>query len=97
MVFKFSSIKLGLHSSDNNFKCLSQEFSGEQLKLVKQKGVYLYEYTDSFNFFKDKLPDRWEFYSSLKDDVLVKIFFLHAIDVWNVFKMNTMVIMVIFI
>ena len=48
-------------------------------------------------FFKDKLPDRWEFYNSLKDDVLVKNFFLHAIDVWNVFKMNTMVIMVIFI
>ena len=29
---------------DNDFKYLSQEFTSEQLKLVKQKGVYPYEY-----------------------------------------------------
>ena len=29
--------------SDNDFKYLSQEFTSEQLKLVKQKGVYPYE------------------------------------------------------
>ena len=29
--------------SDNDFKHLSQEFSGEFLKLVKQKGVYPYK------------------------------------------------------
>ena len=34
--------------SDNDFKHLSQEFTGEYLKLVKQKGVYQYEYMDSF-------------------------------------------------
>ena len=45
--------------SDNDFKCLSEEFSGDLLKLVKQKGVYPYEYTDSFErFSEDKLLDR---------------------------------------
>ena len=34
--------------SDNDFKYRSEEFSGEFLKLVKQKGVYPYEYMDSF-------------------------------------------------
>ena len=34
--------------SDNDFKYLSEKFSGEFLKLVKQKGVYPYEYMDSF-------------------------------------------------
>ena len=34
--------------SDNDFKYLSEEFSGEFLKLVKQKGVYPYEYMESF-------------------------------------------------
>ena len=34
--------------SDNGFNHLSQEFSGEVLELVKQKGVYPYEYMDSF-------------------------------------------------
>ena len=38
--------------SDNNFKCLSQEFIGDLLKLIRQKGVYSYQYIDSFkNFF----------------------------------------------
>ena len=48
--------------------CLSEELSGKFLKLVKQKGVYPYEYMDSFEkFFEDKLPDECEFLSSLKD------------------------------
>ena len=29
--------------SDNDFKCLSEEFSGEFLELLKQKRVYPYE------------------------------------------------------
>ena len=37
--------------SDNDFKYLSEEFSGEFLKLVKQKGVYPYEYMGSFRKF----------------------------------------------
>ena len=37
--------------TDNDFKYLSKEFNGEQLNLVKQKGVYPYEYMDSFKKF----------------------------------------------
>ena len=37
--------------TDNDFKYLSKEFDGEQLNLVKQKGVYPYEYMDSFKKF----------------------------------------------
>ena len=37
--------------SDNDFKHLSQELRGEFLRLLKQKGVYPYEYMDSFKFF----------------------------------------------
>ena len=37
--------------SDNNFKYLSEEFSGEFLRLVKQKVVYPYEYMDNFKSF----------------------------------------------
>ena len=29
--------------SDNDFRYLSQEFSGDLLELIKQKGVYPYE------------------------------------------------------
>ena len=34
--------------SDNDFKHLSQEISGDLLKLVKQKGVYPYEYMNTW-------------------------------------------------
>ena len=66
-------IKISLDSlvkslTDDNFKYLSQEFNGEQLNLAKWKGVSPYEYMNSFEkFSEDKLPDRREFYSSLKD------------------------------
>ena len=58
---------------NNDFKCLSEEFSGNLLKLVKQKGVYPCEYINSFKkFSEDKLPDRCKFFSSLKMNVSVK-------------------------
>ena len=39
--------------SDNDFKHLSLEFSGNLLELVIQKGVYPYKYMDSFKTFSD--------------------------------------------
>ena len=33
---------------DKDFKYLSEEYSGQLLKLVKEKGVHPYEYVDSF-------------------------------------------------
>ena len=73
-----------------DFTYLPQEFSGDLLKLVKQKGVYPYEYMDSFkNFFEDKLFDRSKFFSSLKDEGISEKDYLHAINIWNVFKINT--------
>ena len=59
MLFMNSSLdKLAKNLSDEDFKYLSEEFSGEKLELVKKKGVYLYEYFNSFERFKEKkLPD----------------------------------------
>ena len=77
--------------SDNDFKYLSGEFSGEFLKLVKKKGVYSYEYMDSFKkFSENKLPNRCNFFSSLKDKYISKKDYLKADNIWNMFKMNTM-------
>ena len=92
MQFMNSSLdSLGKILSDHDFVCLSEEFSGELLKLVKEKGVYPYEYMDSFEkFFGEKLPDKCEFFSSLKDKCISEKDYLKAINIWNVFKMNTM-------
>ena len=63
--------------SDNDFKYLSEEFSGEFLKLVKQREVYPYEYLNSFKkFSEDKLRDRYKFFSSLKDNCISEKDFL---------------------
>ena len=46
---------------------------------------------DSFKeFSEDKLPDKSKFFSSLKDTCIRGKAYLHAINVWNVFKINTM-------
>ena len=92
MQFMNSSLnKLVKNLADNDFKYLSQEFRGDLLQLVKQKGVYPKEYMDSFETFsEDKLPDRCEFYSFLKDKNISEKKYLTSINVWNTFKMNTM-------
>ena len=54
--------------TDNDFRYLSEEFSGDFLELVKQKRRYPYEYMDSFKkFFENKLLDRCDFHSFLTD------------------------------
>ena len=68
-----SLVSLVKKLSDNDFKYLSEEFSDEFLELVKQKGVYPYEYMNSFKKFpEDKLPDRSKFFSSLKDECITE-------------------------
>ena len=69
MLFMNSSLdKLVKNLTDKDLVFLSEEFSGEQLKLIKEKGIYPYEYMNSFKKFKEnKLPDKSKFFSSLRD------------------------------
>ena len=41
-------------------------------------------------FFENKLPDRSKFFSSLKDECISVGDYLKAVDIWNVFKINSM-------
>ena len=65
MLFLNSSLdKLVKNSKD--FKYLSIIFKGKELELVKKKGIYPYEYMDSFKRFKENcLPDKDCFFNSL--------------------------------
>ena len=49
----------------DDFKYLSQEFDSNVLDLVKKKGFYPSEYMTDFEKFKEKLPSKEKFYSSL--------------------------------
>ena len=69
MQFMNSSLdKFVKNLSDEDFEYLVEEFSRENLELLKQKGAYPYEYMNSFKRFnEDKLCARKYFYSSAKD------------------------------
>ena len=76
--------------SDNDFKYLTQVFSGDLLELVKQKGVYLYQYVDSFEkFAEDKFPNKSKCYVSFRNGINEEGY-LHTIDVWNKFKKKSL-------
>ena len=73
---------------DEDFKYLSEEYNGE---FLKQKDVYPYEYMDSFKkFSENKLPDKCQFFSSLKGKCISEKYYQGANNVWNTFKMNSM-------
>ena len=92
MQFMNSSLdKLVKNLNDKDFKYLSEEFSGEQLKLVKEKGIYPYEYMNSFKRFnEDKLPDKSEFFISLKDSGVNEKEYERAVNVWKAFKIKNL-------
>ena len=90
MQFMNSSLDRSVKNlSDKDFKYLSEEFSGEQLKLVKENGIYPYEYMNSFTRFNEnKLPDKSKFFSSLKDSSINEKGYQRTINVWKVFKIK---------
>ena len=83
-----SLVKLVKNLNDKDFKYLSEEFSDEQLKLVKEKRIYPYEYMNSFN--EDKLSDKSKFFSSLKDSGVNEKEYKKAVNVWKVFKIKNL-------
>ena len=103
MQFMNSSLdKLVKNLVDKDFKYLVKEFGSENLKTLKQKGAYPYEYMNSFKRFnEDKLCARKYFYSSTKDkknsedgkisDGHVSIEdYMVCEKIWDMFKMKNM-------
>ena len=74
----------------NDFKYLSQRFDNNVLDLVKQKGFYPYEYMSYFEKFKEQLPSKEKFYSSLTGKNVSAKEYKHVLRVWNKFERKTM-------
>ena len=55
----------------DDFKCSSQDFDNNVLDLVKQKGFDPYKDMIDFEKFKEELPIKGKFYSSLIDKEIV--------------------------
>ena len=69
----------------------SEKFQDEELKLMSQKGVYPYDYMDSFEKFNEaQIPRKEDFYSILNDQHISDEDYNHARKVWNTFKIRNM-------
>ena len=51
---------------------MSREFDNNVLDIVKQIGFYPYEYMGNFEKFKEELPSKEKFYSSLTKKLVTK-------------------------
>ena len=73
-----------------SLKYTSPKFKGKKLDLMSKKGVYPYDFMDSFDKFNEKLPSKEEFYSILNDEHISDEDYEHACNVWNTFKWTSM-------
>ena len=98
IVFKDSMkfLKSSVEALVNNlpkdgFNNLEKYFTTEQIKLLKQKGFYPYEYMDSIEKLKDtKPPPQQAFYSKLTGKGINNYNYNHVLNVWKTFKMKTL-------
>ena len=89
--FMSSSLeKLAANLPKDAFKYTSQEYKDKKFDLMVRKGVYPYDYMDSFDKFKTKLPNKEEFHSLLNDEDISNEDYQHAQNIWEVFKLNNM-------
>ena len=73
------------------FKYTEQVFQGEQLSLMKKKGVYPYDYMNSFKKFEDnRLPKKEDFFSIMNNQHITDKDYQHAQNVWNKFGLSSM-------
>ena len=83
--------KLVKNLSSEDSKYLNGVFNDEKIELVKKKGVYPYEYMDSFKKFKEgKLPDTDCFFSSLKECGISEKEYQRVCNAWKVFGFKTL-------
>ena len=91
--FMSSSLdKLAGNLEDRDFIYTKDYFTDPvQFNLMKRKGVYPYDYMDSFSKFNDReLPKREDFYSLLRGEDISEDDYRHAQNVWNTFNLQNM-------
>ena len=90
--FMSSSLdKLASNLPKDDLIYTSKAFKGKRLDLMSQKGVYPYDFMDSFEKFNQKeLPTKDQFYSILNYQHITDDEYNHAKEVWNTFMIRTL-------
>ena len=75
----------------DSFKNLTEFYEGNELKLLLRKGVFPYDWFDSFDRLSStSLPPKESFHSILNDSGISEEDYQHAQNVWKTFNMKTM-------
>lgn len=91
--FKYTSQSFNI--LENNlpqeaFRYTAEQFqSGIKFELMKEKGVYPYDYMDSFQKFNEELPATEDFFSILNDEHVTDKEYQHAREVWETFNLKS--------
>ena len=91
--FQFMSSSLDKLVSNlprESFKYTSKEFKDEKFNLMTRKGVYPYDYMNSFDKFNEKLPTKENFFSIMNNKHISNKDYQHAKTVWETFNLKTM-------
>ena len=82
--------RLSSNLSDDAFFHTREAFpNDDQFRLIKKKGVYPYDYMDSFQRFSERsLPEIEDFYSILNDTNISESEYSHAKRVWSTFQIK---------
>ena len=76
---------------NESFKYTSEKCKNDKFNLMTKKGVYPYDYMDSFEKFnKTELQTEEEFFSILNNEHITDEQYTHAQNVWCTFKLNNM-------
>ena len=74
-----------------NFRETAKVFNIVDMTLVTRKGVYPYEYTDSWSRLdEERLPRKRDFYSTLNESGIKEEEYTHAKEVWDHFGCKTL-------
>jgi hypothetical protein len=91
--FQFLSSSLDELSKNLSFDDFThtKKLFGKNWEIAKQKGIYPYEYMDSFDKFEEeKLPSIESFYSNLNESNITEDEYEHAQNVWKTINMKNL-------
>ena len=86
-----SQDKLASNLPKENLIYTSKAVKGKRLDILSKKGVYPYDFMDSFEKFNNReLPTKNQFFSILNDEDIMDDEYIHAKEVWDTFYIKTM-------
>ncbi|XP_044010177.1 uncharacterized protein LOC122853824 [Aphidius gifuensis] len=91
--FMASSISTLANELEDKDKSISLSFCNnlEEFKLITKKGIFPYDYIDSWEKFnEEQLPSKLDFYSQLNEEHISEIDYNHACNVWEKFHIKNL-------